>query len=1017
MELSIKTYNKLINLIDDAKKNKNYELEARFWNKKDKNLINEENYNKIFKQLTFSKENNGFGFKYEMKNILDVILDKSSLENDTESIRMSINNKDDIKKYWLNIDFDKIEKVYIEKEKLDKIDDENYNIRFSLNNELQQNNILNKNKNLLSSNTFDKTYRLKNRYSIYTDDKLFVIDMSSIKIGNGVLFSESNTLNESLKYEIEIEFIGKEENFSNEDIAKRLLYYCEIILKIINNSEILISNNQVTHLKKNYQNIIKSYNNDYFIAASPVTIHRENLFKTEEIKNILNKYAITLKADGERYLLMVNKDGKIYLFNNAFKFIDTGYEDKEWINSIIEGEYIESIKEFYMYDILFSKGEDVRRRYLIDIKDTKMATRLELINQFEKSSTRKIYLEYNEQNVIKLIRKKYLQSVRADGSDIFDKVKEIWSNRKFNNFNVDGVIFVPKYEYYPLRGGPWRTLFKWKPPHLNTIDFLIKTFKDDNDRDIKYPYIGEVQRLDNKKETFLKQYKIVQLFVTDEKTIFHNQKSTKKKYPVLFNPYNVDNVNSELYNNVKILIDEEGRMVAYDPITNEMSHITDNTIVEFGYDETKEEGFKWIPHKTRNDKTFLYKSGKDMFGNNKYIANDIFRAIKSPITEEMITTGNIPLNNSNDLPINKTPYYLRENNSGKRLAYQNVHNHYIKLYLLEFSSPSYIQELPAGYHGKLLDLCCGRGVDINKIKKARYAEIVGMDIDYNNIKEAQELFKSLIIPPPKAYYIRGDSSKLIFPDQASSITEADRIYTKKYIPAKYLFDTVSLQFCFHYFFENEITLRTILQNINDNLKIGGFVIGTTFDGERVNDLFKHENTITGKGESGDTIWKIEKKYTSTKLAFTSSKPNYGKQIDVLVKTIGVVHPEYLVNFNYLDKIMMEYGFSKVFVRPFEEFYNDLMEGKNILNLPEKDFKQNVANAHNMSEDQKKYSFLNSAFMYKKEKNSSDSLIKKLVELMEKKSKLKKKDDITVYKVDENLEHLIEDTLQKSNENL
>ena len=114
---------------------------------------------------------------------------------------------------------------------------------------------------------------------------------------------------------------------------------------------------------------------------------------------------------------------------------------------------------------------------------------------------------------------------------------------------------------------------------------------------------------------------------------------------------------------------------------------------------------------------------------------------------------------------------------------------------------------------------------------------------------------------------------------------------------------------------------------------------------------------------------------------------------------------------------MEYGFSKVFVRPFEEFYNDLIEGKNILNLPDKDFKQNIANAQNMTEDQKKYSFLNSAFMYKKEKNSSDSLMKKLVELMEKKSKLKKKEDITVYKVDENLEHLIEDTLQKSNEDL
>jgi FkbM family methyltransferase len=75
-----------------------------------------------------SKENKGLDFKYKMKNILDIILDKSSIENDVDTIRLSINNKDDIKKYWLNIDFDKLDKTFIEKEKLDKMDEENYNI-------------------------------------------------------------------------------------------------------------------------------------------------------------------------------------------------------------------------------------------------------------------------------------------------------------------------------------------------------------------------------------------------------------------------------------------------------------------------------------------------------------------------------------------------------------------------------------------------------------------------------------------------------------------------------------------------------------------------------------------------------------------------------------------------------------------------------------------------------------------------------------------------------------------------
>lgn len=55
MELNNEIYSKLINLINEAKKNKNYEFEARFWNKK-KILINEDNFNKVFQKLIFLRK-------------------------------------------------------------------------------------------------------------------------------------------------------------------------------------------------------------------------------------------------------------------------------------------------------------------------------------------------------------------------------------------------------------------------------------------------------------------------------------------------------------------------------------------------------------------------------------------------------------------------------------------------------------------------------------------------------------------------------------------------------------------------------------------------------------------------------------------------------------------------------------------------------------------------------------------------------------------------------------------------
>jgi hypothetical protein len=282
-----------------------------------------------------------------------------------------------------------------------------------------------------------------------------------------------------------------------------------------------------------------------------------------------------------------------------------------------------------------------------------------------------------------------------------------------------------------------------------------------------------------------------------------------------------------------------------------------------------------------------------------------------------------------------------------------------------------------------------------------------MYIDFENIKIAQDIFKAKYTPPPKAYYVRGDSSKLIMPEQACASTETEKIYTKKFIPTKYLFDTLSLQFCFHYFLKDEISFRTLLQNINDNLKIGGFVIGTTFDGERIYEALKNKDSISGKTFSGEIMWKIDKKYTTKKISFGEKNGNFGKEIDVYIKTIGIPHVEYLVNFNYVDNLMKEYGFSKVVLKPFEEFYQELMEGKNLMDLTDKELEKDISVAKEMSQEEKNFSFLSSGFIYKKEKNSSDALMKKLVNMMEKKGKLKKHDG-KVFKVDEDTEHIIED---------
>ncbi len=1037
MEINQGTYNKIKQLLLESIKDPLLEFEIRFTGSSQKKVpLSQESFQRVYQKLTYSLNNHGLNLPFTTSNQLDVILE-GGRNNEGGNIRMTIDGSANIKKYWLNNDLSDIPHIFIQKEKLQKWDDEHYSLRYSLSKETDKNTLSEKNQNLITGNSFEKTFRLKNRYSILSPDNYFRFDLTSVKYGVGKTFEESNTLKSIPTYEIEMEFIqpGKEQNPNKEEkttktekkskklesekdideIHLKCLEYVQIVLKTIQNNEVLLSNLLIEKVIKDYMNLTHQKEKT-FIAANPVTMHLIHLTKSESASiNIYQNYAVTLKADGERHFLIClssnskDENGKMFLINNNFEVFDTGYQDAQFAGSLIEGELVNVLgkKTFYMYDMLFSQGKDIRKSYLIFIgKQTEGSlSRLKSLDFFLKSGSRQYLPTFvgAEQSKIDLKSKDYAFSVRADGTDIFEKVKTIWDSRDTQPFEVDGLIFTPIREQYPMKPGSWSALLKWKPPELNTIDFLIKTQKDDKGNDIKSPFIEIINRPDGKQETNLRQYKTVQLYVTGMKTVFNrkSRQQSKELIPIPFAPFEL-NENDNTYNTSKIFIDASDKMFATYPVTKETDLIADDTIVEFGYIPSNEVGFQWVPYRLRTDKTTAYKSGKPNFGNFEKTANDIFRSIKNPVTEDMILTGVIPTVVETEAVANKVYFAQFENEntstSRERYPYQNFHNHFVKYQLFYVTSPAVIEGRTYGMLGKILDLCSGKGADITKIKKARYAEVVGIDIDINNVKYAQDFYKNIVPrPKPAAYYVRGDAGKLIFPDTDCGFTDADKIYTKKYIPNKFMFDTVCTHFCMHYFYKDEITFRSFLQNVNDNLKIGGFFMGTTFDGERISNALKGETSISGQTKSGEILWKIDKKYKG-KLTFPTTKPNYGKQIDVFVKTIGNVHSEFLVNFNYFNTILEEYGFKKVEIKPFQNYYDELITGKQQMDLDSREVQKNIDVANSMSEDEKRFSFFYSSFIYKKERNSSDSLIKKLITLMEKKSKEKVSPDV---------EHLIE----------
>ena len=84
--------------------------------------------------------------------------------------------------------------------------------------------------------------------------------------------------------------------------------------------------------------------------------------------------------------------------------------------------------------------------------------------------------------------------------EIFKDSRSIMDNPTKYPYDIDGLIFTPAklavYSYYPSMpveikpDMTWNSVFKWKPPEQNTVDFLIKYISDVKKDGLKYRKFG-----------------------------------------------------------------------------------------------------------------------------------------------------------------------------------------------------------------------------------------------------------------------------------------------------------------------------------------------------------------------------------------------------------------------------------------------------------------------------------------------------------------------------------------------
>ena len=286
--------------------------------------------------------------------------------------------------------------------------------------------------------------------------------------------------------------------------------------------------------------------------------------------------------------------------------------------------------------------------------------------------------------------------------------------------------------------------------------------------------------------------------------------------------------------------------------------IEDNTIVEFSYDCSEQNNlWRWVPLRVRYDKTHQLRSGKKQFGNAYHVANSNWKTIHNPVTEEMLRTGNsIPTELLDD-----DVYYNCVKGKSKTKSLRDFHNMVVKRILINSISKR---------GNTLVDIAVGKGGDFPKWIASKLSFVYGVDIMKDNIENkldgvcARYLnYKKENPSIPNCIFVHGNSSlniksgegiigtkykevnKAIFGMGPKDETKLGKGVYRQYGAGENGFHICSCQFAMHYFFKDRKKLQQFMQNISELTRIGGYYIGTCYDGKTVFNMLKSKK----KGDS------------------------------------------------------------------------------------------------------------------------------------------------------------------------
>lgn len=962
----------IIKSVEDlyGKLSKNSEFEFMFFNYNG-SILNYEKYLLLLEYI--SKKSKIAKLKIEHMETLDI---NYNPEKGDTSYRITITGVDNINKYSQMLHLrrnhvifrtlvsmvseDKATNIELMKKVKDRenvVDIDNWNIRVRL---AEETELTKKEMETLQKIENQEqefiSFRYKQRASLFIEESkehTIRIDLTETRTSKTLQIIEKIVP----RYELEVELITEK---PKKEYLTTMLKQSEIIYKVIQRSNFIVGkdlSNEVIELYKAKFNVPEQ-------RAVQLEGRKPESLEIQHVTETLpNKYAVTDKADGERNFLMIHKK-KCYLVNQNLYVRDIGIEIKKdkYDGSIFDGEYIFLPKFnrhlFMVFDCMYIGSLDVRmvkeiqtrltyadeiikecfvlgKQKGFEVKEPNLKTEfnLDTIVKFHEKEIfeymQALNHDINLEKQFTLVRRKYFMPVYGGKPwEIFRYSSILWS--KFTEdasiqcpYVLDGLIYHPlEQEYVTDNRDPKFKLveYKWKPPSHNSIDFYITFVKNPETGRVLTVYDNAIDKEDNdydesESRVKYKPYRICHLHVG-------SRNKSGVQIPVKFREQE-DGYICNIYLENGEARDMEGNI------------ITDNTVVEFYYDNNPklDQRFRWIPMRTRYDKTEAVQRFKRNYGNFISIAEKVWRSIVNPVLmEDMMELGQGNNEKSGvfsyDNKINdmrkkvgkevivatskENIYYQIITNLAKPM--RNFHNWIKSILIYTVCNSKYM--LATNVKMKILDYGCGRGGDHMKFYYVG-SDIdfyVGIDYDYNGLHSSVDgaisrYEESRKKKPnfPKMYYIHMDGGALLnYEDQLralGSMSNDNKTLIEKFFSKeekkRTQFDRINCQFVVHYFFKNEDTFSNFKNNMKNYLKAGGYAVFTTFDALEVikllGDKDRHAEYYTDDKGVKRVLWELVKQYD-----ISSLKENIGLGQGIGVHMAwnsveGDIKTEYLVD--------------------------------------------------------------------------------------------------------------------------